>query len=141
MYFSIGEYKDKVLCDIVDMDAFHLLLGLPWKYDLEAQHDGKNNTYTIHNDGAKYTMKLLKARNINPRRGNNSLIWVPSKIGHYNPKNGYRVLVSNTAQDQLDILKKLFWSSKVIPKVGIFAWLAYQRKILTVEKFTKMGYA
>lgn len=28
--FEIGEYKDKVLCDIIPMDACHLLLGHPW---------------------------------------------------------------------------------------------------------------
>ena len=28
--FSIGRYKDEVTCDIVDMDACHLLLGRPW---------------------------------------------------------------------------------------------------------------
>ena len=27
--FSIGRYKDKVLCDILPMDACHLLLGRP----------------------------------------------------------------------------------------------------------------
>ncbi|XP_052483338.1 uncharacterized protein LOC105764312 [Gossypium raimondii] len=28
--FSIGNYKDEVLCDVVSMDATHLLLGGPW---------------------------------------------------------------------------------------------------------------
>lgn len=27
--YEIGEYKDKILCDILPMDAFHLLLGRP----------------------------------------------------------------------------------------------------------------
>ena len=27
--FSIGKYKDEVLCDVVDMDACHMLLGRP----------------------------------------------------------------------------------------------------------------
>ena len=31
--FSIGAYKDKVLCDVLPMDACHLLLGRPWKFD------------------------------------------------------------------------------------------------------------
>lgn len=84
---------------------------------------------------------LLKTRNVNSRRGNDSLIWASSKTGLYNPRDGYRVLFNNVAQDHLDFPKKLFWSSKVIPKAGIFAWLAYQKKILTGEKFIKMGFA
>jgi hypothetical protein len=28
--FQIGEYKDKIVCDVADMDACHLLLGRPW---------------------------------------------------------------------------------------------------------------
>lgn len=27
---SIGKYHDKILCDVLPMDAFHLLLGRPW---------------------------------------------------------------------------------------------------------------
>ena len=31
--FTIGKYKDEVLCDEVLMQAEHLLLGRPWKFD------------------------------------------------------------------------------------------------------------
>lgn len=34
--FQIGGYRDRVLCDLIPMDAFHLLLGRPWQYDLNA---------------------------------------------------------------------------------------------------------
>lgn len=30
--FTIGGYKDKILCDILPMDACHLLLGRPWQF-------------------------------------------------------------------------------------------------------------
>uniref|UniRef100_A0A5B7BER3 RNA-directed DNA polymerase n=1 Tax=Davidia involucrata TaxID=16924 RepID=A0A5B7BER3_DAVIN len=44
--FSIGKvYKDEVACDIVDMDACHVLLGRPWQFDVDATHKGKDNTY------------------------------------------------------------------------------------------------
>ncbi|KAH0642518.1 hypothetical protein KY290_034100 [Solanum tuberosum] len=32
--FKIGSYHDEVLCDIVPMQACHLLLGRPWEYDV-----------------------------------------------------------------------------------------------------------
>lgn len=28
--FEMGDYKDRILCDILPRDACHLLLGLPW---------------------------------------------------------------------------------------------------------------
>lgn len=35
MPFSIGKhYRDEVLCDVVEMDACHVLLGRPWQYDI-----------------------------------------------------------------------------------------------------------
>ena len=49
--FSIGEYKDKILCDILPMDACHLLLGRPWQFDRKARHDGEKNSYSFQKDG------------------------------------------------------------------------------------------
>ncbi|XP_059070715.1 uncharacterized protein LOC131860330 [Cryptomeria japonica] len=57
--FAIGEYEDKVLCEVVHMDACHLLLGRPWQYDTSAQHDGKKNVYHIKKNGDSFTMTPL----------------------------------------------------------------------------------
>ncbi|GJZ49955.1 hypothetical protein Tco_0604145 [Tanacetum coccineum] len=36
---SIGEYyKELVTCDVFDMEACHVLLGRPWKHDVDATH-------------------------------------------------------------------------------------------------------
>lgn len=52
--FSIGKsYQDEVWCDVVPMDACHLLLGRPWQYDRKALHDGYKNTYMFVKDGVK----------------------------------------------------------------------------------------
>lgn len=82
----------------------------------------------------------LQVRNITPRRGEDSLIWEPSKIGQYNSKDGYRILVSLVEVNNHNIPLKIFWSSKITLKVGIFVWLAIQKKILTTYRFTRMGY-
>ncbi|XP_058006772.1 uncharacterized protein LOC131182140 [Hevea brasiliensis] len=37
--FSIGRYKDEVLCDVVPMHAGHILLGRPWQYDRKVFED------------------------------------------------------------------------------------------------------
>ncbi|GJY57309.1 putative nucleotidyltransferase, ribonuclease H [Tanacetum coccineum] len=41
VHFSIGDkYQDEVWCDVVPMDACHLLLGRPWQFDRRTIHDG-----------------------------------------------------------------------------------------------------
>ncbi|XP_031402590.1 uncharacterized protein LOC116212157 [Punica granatum] len=57
--FTIGRYKDKVLCDVVPMHASHILLGRPWQFDRQAIHDGYKNRYSFVNDGRKVTLVLL----------------------------------------------------------------------------------
>ena len=59
MPFSIGRYKDEVYCDIVDMDACHLLFGRPWQFDVNAQHMGRDNVYRLEKEGVKFTLLPL----------------------------------------------------------------------------------
>ena len=57
--FSIARYKDKVLCDVLPMDACHLLLGRPWKFDRQAIHDGARNSYTFKKDNVTFKIQSL----------------------------------------------------------------------------------
>jgi hypothetical protein len=46
--FSVGKkYFDNAWCDVVSMDACHILLGRPWQYDRSVVHDGRKNTYSL----------------------------------------------------------------------------------------------
>nr|GEZ15616.1 Gag-Pol polyprotein, putative [Tanacetum cinerariifolium] len=49
---SIGKsYEDQIWCDVIPMDACHVLLGRPWLFDRRVMHDGYKNTYFFnHND-------------------------------------------------------------------------------------------
>ncbi|PKI65503.1 hypothetical protein CRG98_014113 [Punica granatum] len=52
--FSIGtHYKDEIMCDVVPMNACHLLLGQPWLYDRRVIYDGFKNTYSFVKEGVK----------------------------------------------------------------------------------------
>ncbi|OMO90667.1 Retrotransposon gag protein [Corchorus capsularis] len=44
---SLGRYDDKVLCDVLPMQACHVLLGRPWQYDNKVHHDGETNKYSF----------------------------------------------------------------------------------------------
>ena len=38
------------MCDVVPMQAGHLLLGRPWQFDRKVKHDGFANKYSfVHN--------------------------------------------------------------------------------------------
>ena len=54
--FSIGKYNDDVYCDVVDMDACHILFGHSWKYDMDAKYSGRSNLYQLEKGEIKYTL-------------------------------------------------------------------------------------
>ncbi|XP_060183064.1 uncharacterized protein LOC132613020 [Lycium barbarum] len=57
--FSIGKYQNEILCDVVSMQACHLLLGRPWQFDVDAQHSGRTNKYSFLVKGKKYIINPL----------------------------------------------------------------------------------
>jgi len=62
--FSIGKYVDEVVCDVVPMEASHLLLGRPWQYDRKVTHDGLTNKYSFLFKGQKVSLTLLSPREV-----------------------------------------------------------------------------
>ena len=60
--FSIGKYKDKILCDVIPMEASHVLLGKPWQFDRKAHHDGHKNKYIFYHDNRKVTLVPLSPK-------------------------------------------------------------------------------
>lgn len=41
---AIGKhYNELVTCDVVNMEACHVLLGRPWQHGVDATHQGKSN--------------------------------------------------------------------------------------------------
>ena len=48
-----------MLCDIVDMNSCHTLLGRPWKFDCRAMHDYVKNVITIVKDDKKHSLISL----------------------------------------------------------------------------------
>ncbi|XP_021975398.1 uncharacterized protein LOC110870528 [Helianthus annuus] len=74
--FSIGDkYADEVWCEVLPMDACHLLLGRPWQYDRRAKHDGFRNTYSFKKDGVNITLAPC-----DPRTDPGSSTLVPKSV-------------------------------------------------------------
>jgi len=62
--FSIGKYKDEVLCDVVPIEATRILLGRPWQYDRKTLHDGLTNKISFNFHGQKVTLKSLSPKEV-----------------------------------------------------------------------------
>nr|GEZ04959.1 reverse transcriptase domain-containing protein [Tanacetum cinerariifolium] len=53
-------------CEVIPMDACHILLGRPWLYDRRVKHDGYRNTYTFKKDGVSITLAPLNSKDAPP---------------------------------------------------------------------------
>jgi hypothetical protein len=62
--FFTGSYHDTADFDVVPMQACSILLGRPWKFDNDALHHGRLNTYTIIHKDKKITLLPLSPTDI-----------------------------------------------------------------------------
>ncbi|XP_049366987.1 uncharacterized protein LOC125831906 [Solanum verrucosum] len=63
--FKIGKYQDEVLCDVVPMQACHVLLGKPWQHDRSTKHDGRTNKYSLVLNDHKYVLHPMSPSQVN----------------------------------------------------------------------------
>jgi len=62
---SIGKnYQDEIWCDILPMDACHILLGRLGLFDRKVKHGGCQNIYTLLKDSWKITLAPLAPHQI-----------------------------------------------------------------------------
>ncbi|XP_057770971.1 uncharacterized protein LOC130990758, partial [Salvia miltiorrhiza] len=59
----LGRYEDEVLCDVIPMQATHILLGRPWQVDRRAIHDEVTNKYSF-----AYKQKKLAIVSLSPQQ-------------------------------------------------------------------------
>ena len=53
-------YVDEVVCDVVEMNACHLILDKPWQYGVDATHRCKDNVYVFFKNGRKIILGPIK---------------------------------------------------------------------------------
>ncbi|XP_020084894.1 uncharacterized protein LOC109707772 [Ananas comosus] len=59
--FTMGHnISDEVWCDVVPMDACHILLGRPWLYDKDMTHYTRPNTYSYKEGTKTFTLHPLR---------------------------------------------------------------------------------
>jgi hypothetical protein len=46
------------------MEVFHVLLGRPWKYDMNVIHYGMRNTYTLEKNGCNHMLFPIEDKGV-----------------------------------------------------------------------------
>jgi len=62
--FFIRKYVNEVLCDVVPMQASHMLLVRPWQYDRKVIYNGVKNRYTIVKDSKTINLIPLTPKQV-----------------------------------------------------------------------------
>ncbi|RDX86166.1 hypothetical protein CR513_32534, partial [Mucuna pruriens] len=62
--FTLRRYEDRVVCDVVPMEATHLLLRRPWQFDKKVIHDGVTNDFTFIHMGQRVVLKPLSSSEV-----------------------------------------------------------------------------
>jgi len=89
--YSVGNLKDEVLCEILPMDACHLLLSRSWQFDWDAIHNGRSNTYHFKFKARGYTLtpllpsqvKLVKNQNGKGNTSEKALFLSETRVERY----------------------------------------------------------
>ncbi|XP_048629910.1 uncharacterized protein LOC111210981 [Brassica napus] len=61
---SIERYEDEILCDVIPMEASHILLGRPWQFDRRVTHDGFTNKHSFEFNGKKTILVPLTPKEV-----------------------------------------------------------------------------
>ncbi|XP_074293077.1 uncharacterized protein LOC141619986 [Silene latifolia] len=95
----MGSYADNIMCDVVPMDAFHVLLGRPWQFDRNVIHRGRSNEYELVNKGKKLILKPMAPSAIYSmgtapgKAASMSIFASEQKVGKVIKKGGYVYLM------------------------------------------------
>ena len=57
---QFATYKDKIWCDVITMDAGHVILGRPWLFDMDVTLWEKSNICTFNYEGQR--IKLIPSQ-------------------------------------------------------------------------------
>ncbi|RDX85306.1 hypothetical protein CR513_33527, partial [Mucuna pruriens] len=62
--FAIENYKGEVLCNVVLVEAEHILLGRPWQLDRKVTHNGYTNCLSFIYNELKITLTPLSPKQV-----------------------------------------------------------------------------
>lgn len=92
----IGMYEDEILCDVLPMEAGHILLGRPWQSDRRVIHDGFTNKHSSEFNGRKTVLVPMTPKEVhqdqlqlkNRKENKDKLVETKSKSNNFYAKAG-----------------------------------------------------
>jgi hypothetical protein len=60
------------------MDVCHIFLGIPWKFDMNFIHDGRNNRYTLDKNGRTHVLLPIEENKVK-EESNTSILLMSGK--------------------------------------------------------------
>nr|GEU33494.1 transposon Ty3-I Gag-Pol polyprotein [Tanacetum cinerariifolium] len=136
---TIGKfYKAEVLCIVDDIDMFHILLGRPWRCEVNGEHDFKKNLYLLSWKGRKIAMVPPKRKSIEDKVRREKVFDVDEAFdiknsrascfqvrGFMLPKLRKATLIVSISNEVvgLDLIKELYASDKNFATLG---WISNQ---------------
>ncbi|RDY11890.1 hypothetical protein CR513_03386, partial [Mucuna pruriens] len=84
--FTLEGYDDRVVYDVVPMEATHLLLRRPWQFDKKVIHDGITNRFTLIHIGQIVVLKPLSSSEVQEDQKKMSKMREKSKSDKENKK-------------------------------------------------------
>ncbi|GKC34620.1 RNA-directed DNA polymerase [Tanacetum coccineum] len=129
---AIGKhYNELVTCDVVDMEACHVLLGRPWQHDVNATHQGKSNMYLFKWSGK--TIAMLPLGVVSPKKALESktlvtLVASPkeceagkkeTEFSYALVVKGVEEIVADDIPDALPLLRNIQHQIDLIPEASL----------------------
>jgi hypothetical protein len=62
--FSVDNFEDTVVCDVLPMDVCYVLLGQPWQFDRRPTHEGRSNVYSLWHKGKRHVLQPMLDKDI-----------------------------------------------------------------------------
>ncbi|XP_074298964.1 uncharacterized protein LOC141629955 [Silene latifolia] len=90
---SLGPYTDEVWCDIIPMNACHILLGRPWQFDRKVEHDGRSNVYSVMKGNVRYNLKPMSPNKIKESKTKKGSMFMEARVVEEDLARGERTYV------------------------------------------------